>query len=115
MSTEQEPAATTERQPDWWHRDHPTFTALTGFFTGLVFVIVVPGLFAAVLGWMFDEETAEDRFAWVLLTLAVPAGLMIVPKTRRFGLYMLLGMVVTAVVVGSVAAIVLWYMVEYHS
>ena len=28
---------------DWWHRDHPTFTALTGFFTGLVFVTVVPG------------------------------------------------------------------------
>ena len=21
-----------DRQPDWWHRDHPTFTAISGFF-----------------------------------------------------------------------------------
>ena len=29
-------------QPDWWHRDHPTFAALSGFFTGLLFVLLVP-------------------------------------------------------------------------
>jgi 4-amino-4-deoxy-L-arabinose transferase-like glycosyltransferase len=120
MSTEQEnaqPAAPRppERQPDWWHRDHPTFTALTGFFTGLVFVILVPGLFAAVLGLLFDYNTAEDLFPFVLVAVAVPIGLVIAPRTRRFGLYMLIGMVTTAIVVGGVAGLVLWYMVNYQS
>lgn len=104
-----------ERTPDWWHRDHPTFTSLTGFFTGLAFVIVVPGLFAAILGWIFDYHTAEDLFPLVLVTLAVPIGLVIAPRTRRFGRYMLIGMAVTALVVGGVSGIVLWYLVNYQS
>lgn len=122
MSTDQQhnegeapPASSEERQPDWWHRDHPTFTALTGFFTGLAFVIVVPGLFAAVLGWIFEYDRAEELFPLVLLTLAVPIGLVIVPKTRRFGLYMLIGLATTALVVLGVAGLVLWYMVTYQS
>lgn len=114
MSTDQEQAPVAERRPDWWHRDHPTFTALSGFFTGLVFVIVVPGLFGAVLGWLFDYDTAEDLFPFVLATLAVPLGLVIAPRTRRFGLYMVLGLVTTALVVGGVTAIVLWYLVIYR-
>ncbi|MCB0895751.1 MAG: hypothetical protein H6529_16395 [Nocardioides sp.] len=104
-----------QRPPDWWHRDHPTFTALTGFFSGLAFVIVVPGLFAAVLGLLFDYHTAEDLFPFVLVTLAIPVGLVIVPRTRRFGIYMLIGMVTTALVVGGVSGVVLWYMVNYRS
>lgn len=113
-STEPEQSAA-QREPSWWHRDHPTFTALSGFFTGLVVVIVVPGIFAAVLSWMVDDDTAESLFPWVLVLLAVPIGLAIAPRTRRFGLYMLVGMVVTAIVVGGVAALVLWYMVSYQS
>jgi 4-amino-4-deoxy-L-arabinose transferase-like glycosyltransferase len=120
VSTEQENAEQAvpeppERQPDWWHRDHPTFTALTGFFTGLVFVILVPGLFAAALGLIFEYHTAEDLFPFVLVTLVVPLGLVIAPRTRRFGQYMLIGMLATAIVVGGVAAVVLWYMVNYQS
>jgi 4-amino-4-deoxy-L-arabinose transferase-like glycosyltransferase len=119
MTTDQqrepEQSPTQERQPDWWHRDHPTFTALTGFFTGLGFVIVVPGLFAAILGLIFEYDTAEDLFPFVLVTLAIPIGLVIAPRTRRFGLYMLIGMVTTALVVGGVAGIVLWYLVNYQS
>lgn len=103
------------RQPDWWHRDHPTFTALTGFLTGLAFVILVPGVFVAVLYAIFDDHTAEDLFPLVLVTLVVPFGLVAAPRTRRFGLYMLIGMVTTALVVTGVAALVLWYMVEYQS
>jgi 4-amino-4-deoxy-L-arabinose transferase-like glycosyltransferase len=109
------PASGAGRPPDWWHRDHPTFTALTGFFTGLAFVIVVPGLFAAVLGWIFEYDRAEELFPLVLFTLAVPIGLVIVPKTRRFGLYMLIGLATTALVVLGVAGLVLWYMVTYQS
>ncbi len=101
----------TARPPDWWHRDHPTFTAITGFFTGLAYVIVVPGLFAAVLHWVFDDSTAEDLYPFVLISLAVPIGLAVAPRTRRFGGYMLIGVVTTALVVLGVAAVVLWILV----
>ena len=110
-----EGAAATGQQPDWWHRDHPTFTALVGFFTGLGFFILGPGLFIAILKLVVDDDTAESVFPFVLVALAVPIALVLVPRTRRFGLYMLLGTVVTAIVVIGVAALVLWYMVSYQS
>ncbi|GAA4690359.1 hypothetical protein [Nocardioides conyzicola] len=117
MTTEQETDPTgpsepaPERQPDWWHRDHPTFVSLTGFFTGLAFVVLVPGAFIALLHVLVDDDTAEQLFPFVLVTLAVPIGLVIAPRSRRFGIYMLIGMVATALVVGGVAALVLWYMI----
>lgn len=98
--------------PDWWHRDHPTFTALTGFFTGLAFVVLVPAAFVGVLHLLFDDETTNDLFPMVLLGLALPLGLMASPRTRRFGRYMLIGVVVTAVVVGGVASLVIWALME---
>ena len=48
--------------PDWRHRDHPLFTALAGFFTGLLFVTVVPGGFAGLLRLLFDYDTAARLF-----------------------------------------------------
>ena len=114
-AVEGEPAGPAGRRTDWWHRDHPTFTALTGFFTGLAFVIVVPGLFAAILHVLFDDHTAEDLFPFVLVMLAVPVGLIVAHRTRRFGLYMAIGMVATALVVAGVTALVLWYMFEFQS
>ena len=104
-----------ERQPDWWHRDHPTFTALTGFFTGLGFLVLVPALFAGVLGLIFSYERAERYFPFVLVTVLVPIGLVIWRRTRRFGIYMLIGMVTTAIVVGGVASIVLWFLINRQS
>lgn len=104
-----------ERQPDWWHRDHPTFAALTGFFTGLVFVILVPGAYVAILGAIFDYDTAEGLFPFVLVILVVPLGLAIAKHTRRFGLYMLIGGISTLLIVAGVTALVLWYMVNYQS
>ena len=110
------PAAESEqRPPDWWHRDHPTFASLTGFFTGLVSVVLVPGLFIALLHVLVDDDTAEELFPFVLVTLAVPIGLVIAPRTRRFGLYMLIGLTVTALVVGGVAGLVLWYMIHHDA
>jgi hypothetical protein len=103
-----------DRQPDWWHRDHPTFTALTGFFTGLAYVIVIPGGFAALLNLVFEYHTAEDLFPFVLVMLAVPLGLLVPRHTRRFATYMLIGMVVTALVVAGVTAVVLWYMFQFQ-
>jgi hypothetical protein len=121
MTTDQDTEPTgsgepsTQRPPDWWHRDHPTFASLSGFFTGLAFVILVPGLFIALLHVFVDDDTAEDLFPLVLVTLVVPLGLVLAPRTRRFGIYMLIGLTVTALVVGGVAALVLWYMITYES
>jgi hypothetical protein len=106
-------AATTG--PNWWDRDHPVFYALTGFFTGLLTVIVVPGAFAAILNALFTYERAEDYFPFVLVIFVVPFGLIAATRTRRFGRYMLLGMVLTAVVVIGVAALVLWILYSRDS
>jgi len=112
MSTEQtHEDAVPARQPDWWHRDHPTFTAITGFFTGLAYIIVVPGLYAWILSGMLDDRQAEDLFPFILISLAVPLGLVVAPRTRRFGLYMSLGVVTTALVVIGVSLLVLWILV----
>lgn len=98
--------------PDRWHRDHPLFTALAGFFTGLLFVTVVPGGFAGVLRLLFHYDTAERLFPLVAVALVVPTALVANPRTRRFGLYMVLGMVVTALVVLGVTSLVLYFMVR---
>jgi len=105
---EQAPAA----RPDWWHRDHPTFAALCGFYAGLIFAIVVPGLYVGILAALFGQDRAEDLFPFVLVTLVVPLLLVIAHRTRRFGGYMWLGMISTTIVVLGVGAGVFWYMMR---
>lgn len=100
-------------EPSWWHRDHPMFTSLAGFYTGLVFIILIPGLFGAILRLFVEQETSERLFPYVLLTLVVPLALLIPKRTRRFATYMWIGIVSTFVVVVGVAAIVLWIMVNH--
>ncbi|MGZ5404725.1 MAG: hypothetical protein ACXWDL_08760 [Nocardioides sp.] len=97
---------------DWWHRDHQTFVALSGFFTGMLFVTVVPGGFAGVLRLLFHYDTAERLFPLVAIALVVPIALVAHPRTRRFGLYMVLGMALTALVVLGVTSLVLYFMVR---
>lgn len=97
---------------DWWHRDHPTFTALTGFFTGMLFVTAVPGGFAGLLRLLFSYETAEKLFPFVALVLVVPIGLLAYRPTRRFGTYLVIGMALTTLVVLGVASLVLYFMVR---
>jgi hypothetical protein len=104
--------AAEDRQPTWWHRDHPTFAALSGFFTGLLFVALVPAIYVGILSLMFDNDRVEDLFPFVLLTLVVPVGLVASKRTRRFGTYFWIGMILTAIVVVGVGALVLWYLVE---
>ena len=98
---------------DWWHRDHPTFAALTGFFSGMLFVTVVPGGFAGLLRLLFDYDTAARLFPLVAVTLVVPTALVANRRSRRFGLHFVLGMVITALVVLGVASLVLYLMVRY--
>lgn len=105
-------SAESDAAPSWWHRDHPVFSSLAGFFTGLVFVLVVPSAYAGVLSAVTDDETATGLFPFVLVALALPLGLLVAPHTRRFGRYMLLGVVSTAVVVLGVTALVLWVLIS---
>jgi hypothetical protein len=98
---------------DWWRRDHPTFAALTGFFSGMLFVTVVPGGFAGLLRLLFDYDTAARLFPLVAVTLVVPTALVANRRSRRFGLHFVLGMVITALVVLGVASLVLYLMVRY--
>jgi len=100
-------------QPSWWHRDHPISAALVGFYTGMVFAIVVPGAYAAVMGSLYSESTVTHHFAYVLLVFLVPVVLAIVKATRRFGLFMLLGTVSTIVVVAGVAAGVGYFLYKH--
>jgi hypothetical protein len=97
---------------DWWHESHPTFAALTGFFSGMVFVTAVPGGFAAGLRLLFHYDTASRLFPWVLVFFLVPLVMLFPRRTRRFALFMWLGIVVTAVVVLGVTSLVLYFMVR---
>ncbi|WGY03775.1 MULTISPECIES: hypothetical protein [unclassified Nocardioides] len=100
------------RRPDWFHRGHPVFFPLAGFFTGMVAVIVVPGLYAAIIKWVAGYKRVEELFPFVLLMFVVPIGMLVPQHTRRFGRYMLLGMVATLVVVVGVGAAVVWFLLN---
>ena len=124
MTTEQTPRETGghgalgdeaagEKPPAWWHRDPPTFIALAGFFSGMLSVMLVPGAYAGILRLLFPYDTAERLFPYILVILAVPAVLIAVPRTRRFGTYMFIGMALTTLVVLGVASLVLYFMVRY--
>ncbi|GAA4695354.1 hypothetical protein [Nocardioides nanhaiensis] len=96
----------------WWRRDHPTFSALLGFYTGLVTVIVLPGGFAALLAALVSSERASSLYPFVLVVFAIPLALLVPERTRRFARYMLLGTVLTALVVVLVAAVTLFFLVR---
>lgn len=105
------PGARKAAKQPWLRRDHPTFSALAGFYTGMVFIIVVPAVYAGILATVVDQETAEELFPYVLVALAVPLVLLVPPVTRRFGRYMLIGVLSTMLVVGAVAGTMLYLLV----
>lgn len=101
--------------PGWWHQSHPTFAAITGFFAGMLFVTALPGGFAGVLRLLFPYDRAQELFPLVLIALVLPIVLLAKRKTRRFGVFMVIGMVVTLLVVLGVASLVLYFMVQYDA
>jgi len=114
-TTSEVPSRRRWRLPDWWHRDHPVFVPLAGFFTGMAYIILVPGTYAAVLKAVVGYQRAEELFPFVLLTLVVPIALLAPQHTRKFGRYMLFGVLATAVVVVGVALGVLWFLLNRDS
>jgi hypothetical protein len=93
---------------DWWHRDHPTFSSVAGFMAGIATVLLVPALYVMVLRQFLEHDRVEQWFWGILLVLLVPGWLIVSGRSRRAGLYALLGMLVAVVVVISVGALVLW-------
>lgn len=85
--------------------------ALAGFYSGLVFAILVPTVFAGLLTLLFNSDSLRTLYPFVLLTLVIPLGLLVSTRTRRFGAYMWLGLLSTLLVVVGVAAVVLTIMV----
>src|SRR3954452_12224274 len=99
-------------EPSWWHRSHPTFAGLVGFFVGVAYVIVVPGVYAALLGLLVSDSTAQELFPLVLVALLVPIAMLVPRKTRRFAQFMFLGILSTAVVIAVTSALVIWVMIK---
>ena len=101
-----------DRHFDWWHHSHPTFAAIVGFFSGMLFVTALPGAVAGLLRLFFSYERAEALFPFTLIGLALPVVLLAKRKTRRFGIFMVIGMTLTGLVVLGVASLVLYFMVR---
>jgi hypothetical protein len=97
----------------WWRGSHPVFAALVGFYAGMVFIILVPGLWGAITRAIVGTQRAEHLFPWVLVTLAVPAAMLAPRKTRLFAEFVWVGILSTAVVVGGVGLLVLWFLVNH--
>ncbi len=88
------------------------FFPLAGFFTGMVTVLVVPGLYVAIVKSLAGYKRVEELFPFVLLMFVVPIGLLVPQHTRRFGRYMLLGMVTTVLVIVGVGVAVVWFLLQ---
>lgn len=98
--------------PSWWHRSHPTFAGLVGFFSGVAYVIVIPGVYATILGLLLSDSAAQRLFPLVLVALVIPLGMLVPRKTRRFAQFMFLGILSTALVIAATTALVVWVMVR---
>lgn len=80
------------------------------FFCGMLAVTVLPGGFTWLMQALFPVETAERLFPLVTLVLVLPIALLAGGRTRTFGLYLVLGMVISAVVVVTVLVGTGWMM-----
>ena len=99
-------------EPSWWHRSHPTFAGLVGFFTGRRLRHRRPGCLRRPLGLFVSDATAQKLFPLVLVALVIPIALLFPRKTRRFAQFMFLGIVSTVLVVAVTATLVIWVMIQ---
>ncbi|MEO9324888.1 hypothetical protein ABFT23_15445 [Nocardioides sp. C4-1] len=105
----------TSSGPRFWHRSHPVFTPLTGFFTGVLTVVVVLGLLGVILEVVIGYDIGDHP--WVFLValgvlLAINLALVVAPGTRRFARYMLYGIITTPVLVAVTAALTFYVALE---
>jgi hypothetical protein len=101
--------------PRFWHRDHPVFTPLAGFFTGVMTVVVVLGLLGAILDLVLGYDVSEHPWVFLIalgVLLVVNLVLVVVGSTRRFARYMLFGILTTPTVVFLVASLTFWLLLK---
>lgn len=98
-----------------WHRDHPAWAPLAGFFTG--FFLVIAAL--VLLGWLVEEVFDYDvtSHPWILLVavavvFVVNVALLVRQESRRFARYMLFGVLVTPVVIFGVGALTTYLLIR---
>lgn len=99
----------------WFHRGHPVFTPLAGFFTGVLSLVVILGALGWVLRNVLDVDLSENpRYFFYALgaLLVIDIALLVVPRTRRFAKYMLAALVTTPIVVGGVGALTLYLLLK---
>ena len=93
----------TGRRRRFWHRDHPVFTPLAGFFTGVLLVVVLGGLLGALLDLVvgYDVGAHPGCCCWPSPGSSWSTWCSLAPRrTRRFARYMLFGVLTTPAVVG---------------
>jgi len=104
-----------ETGPSFWHRSHPIFLPLSGFFTGTVLVVLVLGGLGLILKALFGVDLSEHPGPFLVAILSlfvINVVLLVAPTTRRFARYMLFGLLVTPVVVGAVGAVTLFLLIS---
>ncbi len=113
-SSDPGPAHAAERVR-FWHGEHPVFAPLTGFFTGFLLVIVALAALGFVLQEVFDYDVTQHP--WVLLVavaavFVVNVVLLVRPHSRRFGRYMLFGVLATPAVIFGVGALTTYLLIQ---
>jgi hypothetical protein len=103
------------QEPRFWHRDHPVFTPLAGFFTGVASVVVVLGLLGAILDLVLGYDVSAHP--WIFLValgvlLTIDLALVVAPGTRRFARYLLFGILTTPAVVLAAATFTTWLLLR---
>ena len=104
-----------ETGPSFWHRSHPTFLPLSGFFTGTLLVVLVLGGLGLILKALCGVDLSEHPGPFLVAILSlfvINVVLLVAPVTRRFARYMLFGLLVTPVVVGAVGAVTLYLLIS---
>lgn len=99
----------------FWHRDHPVFAPLTGFFTGFLLVILALVALGSLLQEVFEYDVTAHP--WILLVavaavLLVNVVLLVLPRSRRFARYMLFGVLATPLVILGVAALTTFLLIR---
>ena len=72
-----------------------------GFFTGVAYLFVVPGLIIGVFGTVTPEDWESAFNPYAFLSLLGPVVLLVPERTRHFAMYMLAGMIAGLVLVVS--------------
>ena len=69
--------------------------------------------YAACWGcWSRTRARRSELFPLVLLALVIPVAMLVPRKTRRFAMFMFLGIFSTALVIALTAALMIWVMVR---